>query len=239
MPSHSIARCLLPALALLVVPVLQAGGGGQAPAVPPAPTRDYPIKPVPFTAVHLNDEFWAPRIEINRTASIPSAFEQCELTGRVNLFERAAAVLRGEANVDKRPARLSVRRNRSLQGDRRRVVFAERHARSEARCLRRRPDREDRRRAGARRLHLHDAHDRSEEPASLGRPRALGVRARRQPRALRPRPPVRGRGRAPPRHRQAHAARRRHQGRRSAGRAPSGPASARSGRAIRSPRWRW
>src|SRR5262245_56576368 len=64
---------------------------------------DYPIKPVPFTAVHLNDEFWAPRIEINRTSSIPSAFEQCELTGRVNLFERAAAVLRGDALTDKRP----------------------------------------------------------------------------------------------------------------------------------------
>ena len=58
---------------------------------------------MPFTAVHLNDDFWAPRIEINRTASIPSAFEQCELTGRVKLFERAAAVLRGEPNVDKRP----------------------------------------------------------------------------------------------------------------------------------------
>jgi DUF1680 family protein len=64
---------------------------------------DYPIKPVPFTAVHLTDAFWAPRIEINRTASIPSAFEQCELTGRVNLFERAAAVLRGDRNVDTRP----------------------------------------------------------------------------------------------------------------------------------------
>jgi len=69
-----------------------------APAKP-----DYPIKPVPFTAVHLNDEFWAPRIEVNRTSSIPSAFAQCELTGRVALFDRAAAVLRGETNVDKRP----------------------------------------------------------------------------------------------------------------------------------------
>ncbi|HTH23519.1 MAG TPA: beta-L-arabinofuranosidase domain-containing protein, partial [Vicinamibacterales bacterium] len=68
---------------------------------PPKP--DYPIKPVSFTAVHLNDEFWAPRIEINRTTSIPSAFEQCELTGRVKLFERAAAVLRGDRNVDTRP----------------------------------------------------------------------------------------------------------------------------------------
>lgn len=75
---------------------------GQSQSGPPA-KPDYPIKPVSFTAVHLSDEFWAPRIEVNRTASIPSAFEQCELTGRVKLFERAAAVLRGEANVDKRP----------------------------------------------------------------------------------------------------------------------------------------
>ncbi len=36
-------------------------------------------------------------------SSIPSAFEQCELTGRVALFDRAAAVLRGDATVDKRP----------------------------------------------------------------------------------------------------------------------------------------
>ena len=64
---------------------------------------DYPIQPVPFTDVHLTDNFWAPRIEVNRTASIPSAFEQCELTGRVKLFERAAQVLRGEQLEDKRP----------------------------------------------------------------------------------------------------------------------------------------
>jgi hypothetical protein len=29
------------------------------------------IKPVPFTAVHLDDEFWAPRIETNRSVTIP------------------------------------------------------------------------------------------------------------------------------------------------------------------------
>ena len=81
---------------------------------------------MPFTAVHLTDIFWAPRIEINRTASIPSAFEQCELTGRVKLFERAAQVLRGEAARGQAAARLSVRRDRSLQGDRRRLVLAER-----------------------------------------------------------------------------------------------------------------
>ena len=25
-------------------------------------THDYPVKPVPFTAVHISDTFWAPRI---------------------------------------------------------------------------------------------------------------------------------------------------------------------------------
>jgi DUF1680 family protein len=81
---------------LLSLTALQSQSG--APQKP-----DYPIRPVPFTDVHLTDVFWAPRIEINRTASIPSAFEQCELTGRVKLFERAAQVLRGEPLDDTRP----------------------------------------------------------------------------------------------------------------------------------------
>ncbi|HET9373033.1 MAG TPA: glycoside hydrolase family 127 protein [Vicinamibacterales bacterium] len=65
--------------------------------------RDYPVQPVPFTSVRLTDEFWAPKIEINRTASIPAAFQQCEVTGRVDLFVRAAAVLRGETIANTRP----------------------------------------------------------------------------------------------------------------------------------------
>jgi len=89
----ALTACLAMALGLTV-----AHSQSGAPAQP-----DYPIKPVNFTAVKLTDDFWAPRIEVNRTTSIPSAFEQCELTGRVKLFERAAAVLRGDSNVDKRP----------------------------------------------------------------------------------------------------------------------------------------
>ena len=65
--------------------------------------RDYPIKPVPFTAVHVHDEFWSPRIEINRNVSIPTAFAQCERTGRIENFVRAAEVLRGENLQDKHP----------------------------------------------------------------------------------------------------------------------------------------
>ena len=65
--------------------------------------HDYPIKPVPFTAVHVHDEFWSPRLEINRKTSIPTAFEQCERTGRIENFVRAAEVLRGEQLKDKHP----------------------------------------------------------------------------------------------------------------------------------------
>ena len=58
--------------------------------------RDYPVQPVSFEAVHLTDAFWAPKIETNRQASITAAFEQCEASGRVDNFIRAAQVLRGE-----------------------------------------------------------------------------------------------------------------------------------------------
>jgi len=65
--------------------------------------HDYPVQPVPFTAVRLNDVFWAPRIETNRRVTIPAAFQKCEESGRVNNFERAAQALRGEAHDMKAP----------------------------------------------------------------------------------------------------------------------------------------
>src|SRR5579859_5493370 len=68
-----------------------------------AEPRDYPVKPVPFTAVHCDDIFWAPRIETNRTVTIPFAFEQCEKSGRMNNFDRAAKALRGQELTDRKP----------------------------------------------------------------------------------------------------------------------------------------
>jgi DUF1680 family protein len=71
-------------------------------AADPAP-RDYPIQGVPFTAVHLNDAFWAPRLETNRIVTIPYAFGQCKASGRMDNFARAAAVLRGEKIKNRKP----------------------------------------------------------------------------------------------------------------------------------------
>ena len=64
------------------------------------PRTTAPIVEVPFTAVHLNDIFWSPRIEINRTVSIPSAFRECEKNGRFDNFSIAAGLMKGEHRGD-------------------------------------------------------------------------------------------------------------------------------------------
>ena len=45
------------------------------------------LKPVPFTQVTFEDEFWAPRLEVNRSVTIPHIYRQCEETGRISAFD--------------------------------------------------------------------------------------------------------------------------------------------------------
>ena len=45
------------------------------------------LEPVPFTDVTFDDAFWAPRIEVNRTVTIPHIYRQCEATGRISAFD--------------------------------------------------------------------------------------------------------------------------------------------------------
>ena len=82
--------------ACLCVTLLSCGFASAQP-------RDYPVKPVPFTAVHVNDLFWAPRIEINRKVTIPFAFQKDEETGRVDNFIRAAEALRDQPFANHKP----------------------------------------------------------------------------------------------------------------------------------------
>jgi len=56
---------------------------------------DYPIQPVLFTAVKLEDNFWAPRIKTNHEVTIPFTLGKCESTGRVKNFEIAAGLKTG------------------------------------------------------------------------------------------------------------------------------------------------
>lgn len=64
-------------------------------ALAPAQVPTYPIAPVRFTEVKFEDEFWAKRLETNRTVTIPHTIAQCEVNGRVRNFEIADSVLRG------------------------------------------------------------------------------------------------------------------------------------------------
>ena len=53
--------------------------------------KDYPYRGVPFTKVKLNDNFWLPKLEINRTVTIPWSFQKSKETGRIKNFEQAVS----------------------------------------------------------------------------------------------------------------------------------------------------
>jgi uncharacterized protein len=58
--------------------------------------KDYPIQPVPFTRVTVSDDFWLPRIETNRTVTIPFIMKKNEETGRVDNFAIAGGLMKGQ-----------------------------------------------------------------------------------------------------------------------------------------------
>lgn len=55
----------------------------------------YPVTPVPFTSVHISDDFWAPRIRMNHEVTIPIAIQKCRETGRIDNFLFAAGIKKG------------------------------------------------------------------------------------------------------------------------------------------------
>jgi DUF1680 family protein len=69
---------------------------------------DYPVQPVPFTAVRVTGGFWQERQEVNRTVTVPFALKQCEDSKRLTNFDLAAETMRrraaGEATFQNTPA---------------------------------------------------------------------------------------------------------------------------------------
>lgn len=51
------------------------------------------LHPVSVTGVRLRDAFWEPRRRINRTETLTQQLDQCEATGRLDNFRRAAGLL--------------------------------------------------------------------------------------------------------------------------------------------------
>jgi len=54
------------------------------------------LKTPPLTAVTVNDSFWQPIIERNRTVTIPYVFGKCEETGRIDNFAIAGRLKKGK-----------------------------------------------------------------------------------------------------------------------------------------------
>ncbi len=73
-----------------IVVALTSGSVGATPA------KDYPIAPVPFTDVRVQDEFWLPRLETNRTVTVRYCFKQCEDTHRIDNFAVAGKLKPGK-----------------------------------------------------------------------------------------------------------------------------------------------
>src|SRR4051794_6376853 len=61
-----------------------------------ADLKDYPIRPVPFTGVTVDDGFWTPRMETNRVTTVWYDFQKCEETGRIDNFAKAGKLMAGE-----------------------------------------------------------------------------------------------------------------------------------------------
>ncbi len=76
-------------MAGLAVLAAGCGGGGEM------TTGDYPVKPVSFNQVILEDDFWSPRVRLNAELTIPYAFQQSEETGRVRNFDIAGGTEEG------------------------------------------------------------------------------------------------------------------------------------------------
>jgi uncharacterized protein len=62
---------------------------------------DYPVQPVPFTAVRVTGGFWHARQEVNRTVTVPFALQQCEDSKRLTNFDLAAETMRRRAAGEK------------------------------------------------------------------------------------------------------------------------------------------
>ncbi len=71
--------------------------GGLLGAAASLVAADYPVQPVPFTAVRITGGFWHERQEVNRAVTVPFALKQCEDSKRLANFDLAAETMRRRA----------------------------------------------------------------------------------------------------------------------------------------------
>jgi DUF1680 family protein len=85
------AKAVGGALILLGAILLKGcAAGSQEPSV------DYPITPVDFTHVQLQDGFWKSWVDLAVNSTIPFSFQKCEETGRIDNFIFAGGIREGK-----------------------------------------------------------------------------------------------------------------------------------------------
>jgi hypothetical protein len=67
----------------------------QAVVVDTSKSKHVRLKPVPLTAVTLDDDFWAPRQRINRQVTLSAQYQHLEETGRLDNFRVASGKMEG------------------------------------------------------------------------------------------------------------------------------------------------
>ncbi|SNS73988.1 hypothetical protein SAMN05421812_101615 [Asanoa hainanensis] len=68
----------------------------HGPVVDTSASRHARLRPVAPQDVRVTDDFWAPRLRRNREVTIPAQHEQCETTGALRNFARAAGSVGGD-----------------------------------------------------------------------------------------------------------------------------------------------
>src|SRR5262252_3474415 len=57
------------------------------------PMKDYTVRAAPLSSVHIQDEFWLPHLELNRTVTLWHVWKQAEEHGEFDNFAKAAGTM--------------------------------------------------------------------------------------------------------------------------------------------------
>ena len=95
--AQAVLRLVTPRPVFAELPLRVGAPGTVRPVPAPAPAPETRrLEPVPYSAVRIDDAFWAPRIARNRTVSIPAALKECAASGNIANFEIAAGLAAGQ-----------------------------------------------------------------------------------------------------------------------------------------------
>lgn len=82
-------------IGLLSVVLLRLGAHGAADGRITDGMKDYAVRPAPLDSVKVEDEFWSPRLETNRTVSFPHVIKAAAEAGEFDNFAKAAGLMDG------------------------------------------------------------------------------------------------------------------------------------------------